>query len=188
MKKILIVLLLSIVANVAFAQVQVALGIKAGVNISKFDSNTSDNITSFHGGAFALFKLTKIGIQPEILLSQQGSKFSDVSLGSQDLKASYLTIPVMLKIYLVAGLNLQAGPQFGFLTSAELEGKDVKDAYKSSDVSANIGLGWDLPLGLTIDARYNLGLSEVNADTSLGSLKSRVIQISVGYKIFKLGK
>lgn len=188
MKKILFVLLLTIVANVTFAQVQVALGLKAGVNISKFDSDASDNITSFHGGAFGLFKFTKIGIQPEILLSQQGSKFDDVSLGSQDLKASYLSIPVMLKLYLVAGLNLQAGPQFGFLTKAELEGTDVKDAFKSSDISANIGLGWDLPFGLTVDARYNLGLSDINDDPSFEALKSRVVQISVGYKILKFGK
>jgi len=188
MKKILIVILLSIVANMAFAQVQVALGLKAGANISKFDNAAYNNITSFHGGAFALFKLTKIGIQPEILLSQQGSKFDDDSFGSLDLKASYLTIPVMIKLYLVAGLNLQAGPQFGFLTKAELNGQDIKDTFKSSDISANIGLGWDLPFGLTLDARYNLGLSDVNNGISAESLKSRVVQISVGYKILKFGK
>lgn len=183
MKKLVIVLLMVCSGLIAEAQVQVALGLKAGANISKFDVKGSDNLTSFHGGAFALFKFTKIGIQPELLFSQQGTDFD---LGK--LKTSYVTIPVMLKLYLVAGLNLQAGPQFGFLTAADLKGTNVKDAYKASDVSANVGLGWDLPFGLTLDARYNIGLADVGDDPSLPDLKSRVIQVSVGYKIFKLGK
>jgi hypothetical protein len=186
MKKIsLVVIALLLMSGVAFSQAQVAIGLKGGVNISKFDESASDNITSFHGGAFALVKLTKIGIQPEILFSQQGSKFSDVAF--DELKTSYVSIPVMLKIYLAAGINLQAGPQFGFLTAAELDGDDVKDSFKSSDISANIGLGWDLPFGLTIDARYNFGLQDVTDDPNFDALKSRVIQVSVGYKIFKLG-
>lgn len=186
MKKILIVFLISMAANGVFAQAQVSLGIKAGANISKFDAEGAENYTAIHGGAFALFKLTKIGIQPELLFSQQGMKFKDVT--TETFKTSYLSIPVMVKLYLVAGLNIQAGPQFGFLTAAEVEGVDVKDALKSSDISANIGLGWDLPFGLTIDARYNFGLSDINDDPGFDELKSRVIQVSVGYKIFKLGK
>ena len=191
MKRILV--LVFVVASIltAQAQVQVALGVKAGVNLSNLDSDySSDNITALHGGAFALFKLTKLGIQPEVLFSQQGSKVDDVNLGKGDLKASYLSIPIMLKFYLVGGFNIQLGPQFGFLTAADFDGDDVKDDFKNSDLSANLGLGLDLPFGLTVDARYNLGLSDVKADGSNleGSFKSRVIQISLGYKIFKLGK
>src|SRR5688572_31974976 len=121
MKKLLIVGLLSIVASAAFAQAQVALGIKAGVNVAKINSDDveSSSITAFHGGAFALFKFTAIGIQPELLFSQQGTSIDDVSLGTGDLKMSYMTIPVMVKFYLPGGFNLQAGPQFGFLNSAE---------------------------------------------------------------------
>lgn len=187
MKKLLIlcfVLGLMVQAN---AQVQVSIGAKAGANISKFDAEGAKNYTAIHGGAFALFKLTKIGIQPELLFSQQGMKFKDVALNEQTLKTSYLSIPVMLKLYLVAGLNIQAGPQFGFLTAAEVDGDDVKSNLKSSDLSANIGLGWDLPFGLTVDARYNLGLSDISDNAGFGELKSRVIQVSVGYKIFKFG-
>lgn len=185
MRKGLILLIVLLSVGVASAQVQVALGLKAGANISKFDDDNADNITNVHAGAFALFKLTKIGIQPEILFSQQGSEFGNI-----DLKTSYMSIPVMLKLYLVAGLNLQAGPQFGFLTKAEYDGDDVKDSLKKSDISANVGLGWDLPFGLTIDARYNIGLSDINDSDGefTGDLKSRVIQVSLGYKIFKLGK
>ena len=183
MKKLLILVFVLSSVGVTCAQVQFALGIKAGANISKFDDSATDNLTTFHAGAFGLFKFTKIGIQPEILFSQQGTK-----IDGDELKTSYMTIPVMVKLYLIGGLNLQAGPQFGFLTKAELEGQDIKESFKNSDLSANLGLGWDLPFGLTVDARYNIGLSDVGDDPSLPSLKSRVIQVSIGYKILKLGK
>lgn len=189
MKRTLLVSAFLIVcASIAAAQVQVALGIKGGANISKFDEEEADNLVSPHGGAFVLFKLSKIGIQPEVLFSQQGAKLSDVDLGEVDFKTSYLTIPVMLKLYLIGGLNLQAGPQFGFLTAAEIDETDVSNSLKNSDISANLGLGWDLPFGLTVDARYNLGLSDVNDGLSSESFKSRVIQVSLGYKLFKFGK
>ena len=50
-----------------------------------------------------------------------------------------------------------------------------------------MGLGWDLPFGLSIDARYNLGVSNNNNTTSSGAIKNQVIMASVGYRLFKLG-
>lgn len=187
--------------NKANAQAQFALGIKAGPNFAKVDVNDPDATwkgrTGFHGGAFALIKLTKIGIQPELLFSQQGSK---VKFNSQDYDAnfSYVNIPVILKLYTVAGINLQAGPQFGFLTTAESDynpltnqpqnGADLKSAYKKSDLSFAIGAGWDLPFGLTLDARYNLGLSKIEDNPSIEATKNQVFQVSLGYKLIKIGK
>lgn len=189
MKKLLIfVFVLSSVA-VAQAQVQVALGLKAGVNVSKLngDDVESSSITAFHGGAFGLFKFTAIGIQPELLFSQQGAKVEDISGDPQDLKMSYMTIPVMVKFYLPGGFNLQAGPQFGFLNSAEFDGNDIKDSFKSSDITANVGVAWDAPFGLVLDARYNIGLSDISDNDAIGEVKSGTFQFSLGYKIFKFG-
>ena len=190
MKKLLVLVFVVSSVGAAFGQVQVALGLKAGANISKFDDADVDNLTSFHAGAFGLFKFTKIGIQPELLFSQQGATVKEAG-ENFDFKTAYVAIPVMVKLYLIGGLNLQAGPQFGFLTKADLEGQgDIKDKLKGSDLSANVGLGWDLPFGLTVDARYNIGLSDIGDDTDYfdEAVKSRVIQISLGYKIIKIGK
>jgi hypothetical protein len=201
MKKLIVVAFLAFAASTAFAQVEVALGLKAGPNFAKINTDEPagvnyKNRTGFHGGAFALIKLTKIGIQPEVLFSQQGGT---IQINNKDYKSnfSYVNIPVILKIYLAAGLNLQLGPQFGFVAKAEQEypdinGKttkeDVKDDLKGSDLSAALGAGWDLPFGLTIDARYNLGLSKINDKSQPQEAKNQVIQLSLGYKIFKLGK
>lgn len=185
---VLVVMIMMVASVGAYAQAQLAIGVKGGLNFAKLntDDYSASNRTGFHGGAFALIKLTKIGIQPEIIFSQQGSKFK---IDGNDVKSnfSYVNIPVMLKLYLVAGLNLQAGPQFGFLSSAKIDGEDVKDSFKKSDVSVGLGAGWDLPFGLTVDARYNLGVTKIQDDAAAAAVKNQVIQISLGYKLIKLG-
>lgn len=190
MKKLLVLVFVLSSVVIVQAQVQVAIGLKAGVNVSKLNTDDveSSSITAFHGGAFSLFKFTVIGIQPELLFSQQGTTIDDVNLGTGDLKMSYMTVPVMFKFYFPGGFNIQAGPQFGFLNSAEFNGRDYEGSFKSSDVTANVGLAWDAPFGLVLDARYNIGLSDVSEDDSqFGKVKGNTFQFSLGYKIFKFG-
>jgi hypothetical protein len=201
MKKLLVLVAAITLSTAAFSQAQVSIGIKAGPNFAKIDTESSlgtnyKNRAGFHGGGFVLFKFAKFGLQPEVLFSQQGTK---VKFNSQDLDAnySYINVPVILKLYTVAGINLQVGPQFGFVSSAKQDmvdqfgnvqnSQDVKDQIKKSDISAAFGVGWDLPFGLSIDGRYNLGLTDIN-DGSGDEIKNQVWQISLGYKLFKFGK
>lgn len=204
MKKITVVAFLMALSIAGYSQAQLAIGLKGGMNFSKIDvsggASNIENATGFNAGAFALVKLTKIGIQPEIMFSKQGSTFE---LDGSDYEANfdYINVPILLKLYLAGGLNLQAGPQFGFLSTSELietvggvkDKQDVKDLFdKKSDLSIAIGAGWDLPFGLTIDARYNIGVSDLELTPESTSqpigIKNKVIQLSVGYKLIKLGK
>lgn len=185
MKKLLILAGIFVINISVLGQAKVAIGLKGGLNFSKVDvSNlSSSRKTGVHGGAFALFRFAKVGIQPELILSQQGSE-----VDFDNLESNYINIPVIIKMYLAAGLNLQVGPQFGFLSKAELDGRDVKELLKTSDISLGLGVGWEAPFGLTCDARYNLGLTDNNDDLYNETVKNQVIQVSIGFKIFKFGK
>jgi len=202
-KIILVVLILSGISFQGFSQAQFAMGLKGGLNLSKIDF-TSDvnanvnNRTGFHAGAFALVKIASFGIQPEVLFSKQGSKFT-VDQSKLEANFDYIAVPVMLKFYLPLGLNLQAGPQFSFLTVDELKQtvsgqsaqKIATNFKKKQDTSLAFGLGWDLPFHLTIDARYVLGLSDMKFQPQFSdpiTFKNRVVMVSVGYKLIKLGK
>src|SRR6478609_1574211 len=189
---ILTVLLITGLSAPAWSQAQFSLGIKGGLNFANLDVKSSasanyENRTGYHAGAFALIKITAFAIQPEILFSKQGTNYT-VSTTSYEANFDYINVPIMLKFYLPLGLNLQAGPQFGFLTTAEVKQtvgstssvQDVKDFYKGSDVAASMGLGWDLPFGLTVDARYNLGLSDISDGSNTNSTKNQVFMISAG--------
>lgn len=197
MKKIVVTLFFVAASVYSFAQ-EFAIGIKGGPNFANIDTDASagenyNNRTGFHLGAFAQIRGERVGFQPEILFSQQGStvKYS----GQPDIKTnfSYMNIPLIVKLYTIAGINLQVGPQIGLLTSAEVNDQNVKDELKKTDFSLALGLGWDLPLGLTIDGRYNWGLSDINdgigqgSGASMQTIKNQVWQFSVGWKIFKGG-
>ena len=208
MKQIIITLFFVTTTLLSFSQTQFAIGIKAGPNFATIDSDASavqnyENRTGWHAGAFLQIRGEKIGFQPEVIFSQQGSEFKySTSNASLEQNFSYVNIPLIVKLYTVAGLNLQVGPQIGFLTSAEREDyasgqsgpiteQDIKDDLKKVDFSLGLGVGWDLPLGLTLDGRYNWGLTDhddgatTNSGDPIGEIKNQVWQISVGYKLFK---
>ena len=200
MKNIFLSSLFVLVGLSAYSQASVAIGIKGGLNfanlsVSQSTATNYNNRTGYHFGAFALFKFGKIGLQPELLFSKQGSKYS-VSTSDVDSNFDYINIPIILKLYTVAGINIQVGPQIGFLSGAEAKQTiggvttttNPSSLYKNNDISVALGLGWDLPFGLTIDARYNLGLTKINDGTNTSDTKNQVIQISAGFKLFKLGK
>jgi hypothetical protein len=203
MKKILILIFCVGAVQYAMAQAEVAIGIKGGLNFANINpdqsaSTTYNSRTGYHFGAYALFKFSKIGIQPEVLFSKQGTKVT-ASTGNLDANFSYINIPVILKLYTVAGINLQVGPQIGFVTGGDVKTtlsngtsstQNAKDLINGSDWSLAMGLGWDIPFGLSLAARYNLGLSNNKYNDIYGNattFKNQVFQVSVGFNLIKLG-
>ncbi len=179
----MVALLLGAGVSSAFAQASVSLGIKGGLNFANVNTTSIgaayNSRTGYHAGAFLNVKFTKLAIQPEVIYSVQGA---DAAAGNVEL--GYVNIPILLKFYLIGGLNLQAGPQFGFLTSATSGSTNIKDQLESSETSVALGAGFDIKK-FVIDARYNLGLSDV--DKSSTEAKNQVFQLSVGFKLFKFG-
>ena len=208
MKKII----LSVAAMLTFGFVnaqEVDFGVKAGVNIASITGDIEDAEAKigFHIGGFAEIKISeKFSVQPELLFSTQGAKgeekYSENGFTydySEKINLSYITIPVMAKLYVAEGFSLEAGPQIGFLMSAknkvegsttsggivisESEEVDIKDQANTVDFGLNFGLGYKFTENLSAGARYNLGLSDINkeVDGYAGSIKNSVIQVSIGY-------
>lgn len=173
-------------------------GPKAGVNFANLSGlDNSEMKTGFHVGAVAEIKFNdKFSIQPEIIYSSQGTKYTTTLIpnGTVESKINndYINVPIMAKYYIVDGFSAELGPYVGFLVKSE--GKigdntiDFKDGYKSVDFGLGVGLAYDLPMGVFVGARYNLGLSKANEDVPAGltvqadDIKNGVIQVSVGYK------
>jgi hypothetical protein len=192
MKKAIVCLLFIIVSFFAFAQ-ETAFGIKGGLNLTSLnvkDPKASYNSrTGFHAGIFLRGKFNKVAIQPEALLFTQNGDIKSSLFGTAQESFTYLSVPVMLKFYPVGGLNLQLGPQFGFLLDGERKydtflgsgSQDIKDYYKSSDMSVSFGGGYDFGFGLGLDVRYNLGVKDINNAANGDPVKSRVFLISLGW-------
>ncbi|AWK02804.1 PorT family protein [Flavobacterium crocinum] len=174
----------------------IKFGVKGGVNLSNFTGDIEDasSKVGFHVGGFAEFKLSdKFAIQPELLYSAQGAKFED-SFSKEKVSMSYLNIPIMAKYYIIDKLSVEAGPQAGFLLSAKsnwessyngkvASGKDnIKDIFKTTDFSFNVGAGYDFTENLSAGLRYNFGLSNISDSKEGGKIHNNVISLSLGYK------
>jgi hypothetical protein len=176
MKRLFLIASLIGFSLVSNAQIDFKFGVKGGVNMSKMDggfatlgtSLDTKALTSGHFGVLARLKVLGIlAVQPEVLYSMQGVEYEGTILGfsgSEKLKTDYIQVPVMLKFYPMPVLNIQVGPQVGFLTKAKFGDEDVKDDLESTYYAVNMGLGLDLPLGIGIDARYSMGVSDIHKD------------------------
>ena len=178
MKKLLLSAVIAVFAMSNVNAQEVKFGAKAGVNFASLGGDDSDGLdgrTSFHVGAVAEIGISeKFAVQPELVYSSQGFSVDD-----ENLKLDYINLPILAKFFVAEGFSIEVGPQVGFLISADAEGEDVKDLFKSTDFSGALGLGYKLESGLNFAARYNLGLGNVvDGD---GDLKNNVIQLSVGY-------
>lgn len=190
------VLICSLVMSYELASAQAAFGLKGGVNLTSLkldDPDASyDSRTGFHAGVFLRGKFDKVAIQPEVLLFTQRGE-GTFSLGKVEESFTYLSIPVILKFYPIGGLNIQAGPQFGFLLDGERKYEsafgtikdDIKDSYKSSDVSISVGGGYDFGFGLGLDVRYNIGVKDINDEVNGDPAKSRIFLISLGWNFLQ---
>ena len=192
MKKVILISI-TVLASLLSANAQgVDFGIKAGANFSTFsDAKGLENRTGLVAGLFGGVKFNdKLALQADLLYSQQGADFD---LGGFEL--DYINVPVVFKYFLVQGLNIQFGPQFGFVVKEEgvlssgLLNTITDDlAGKNFDLSGVVGVGYDFPLGLRAEARYNFGLSNVDIPNDVTNLlsestggKNSVFTVSLGY-------
>jgi hypothetical protein len=204
MKRLALVFL----AGISFATVnaQFQFGIKAGANFANvngdgLDGASTSTLTGFNGGVYFKLPLAPhVAIQPELVYSGQGFK-TDVNTGTATVTvsqhANYFNIPVLLKYTHFTGLFLETGPQLGFLMSANEKAQgisqDDKSSFNSAEFAWVFGVGFKIPTTqLSIDARYNLGISNViNNDNNSSSnggntVHNGVFQIGLMYTLFRV--
>lgn len=215
MKKLLILLVMAVfTVNLAAQEEEVVsdvildssyrinLGPKVGVNFSSM-SGLSDEFAlnpksglGFQGGLAANFHFGRrtpksdggtglFGIQIEAMYSQRTIK-TDVD----DLKLSYLEVPVLAQFYVMPELSIEIGPTIvGALSSSpdEIKSGNVfisTGELKGFDVMLTAGVGYKHRSGFTASARYNLGMSKL-----AGNFDGKVstVTVSVGW-LFSLIK
>jgi len=209
MKKVILAAIAVMAFGFANAQ-NTKFGIKGGIQLSSLIGNI-ENETPKLGlqlGGFAEFRIAKgLFIQPEILYSTQGGKYETSAvdyLYKQELNASYLIFPIMLKYYVVDKVNLEVGPQIGFLLEANGNYKtrngaeifysgngSTKDIYKTENIGLNIGAGYDFTKNISAGIRYHFGMSNEMRyypahndfeDQKQIRMRNDVVSLSVGYK------
>ena len=186
MKKIFFVGTMFFLINVnAKAQTShTEFGLKGGVNIASIHNsvgNDFDSKVGFHIGGLAHIHMTPhFALQPEIVYSLQGGE-----AGNTNRNLSYINVPVLAQYMAGNGFRLQTGPQVGLLVGANDETNDVevktKDQLNTAEFGWSFGASYITHSGFGVDARYNLGLSNINESEAIKS-KNRVFQAGVFYQ------
>lgn len=210
MKKLSIAIVMIFGCSQVMVAQDIKFGAKAGLNLANMSGDVEDNSMklAFHVGGMAEIEIfEQFAVQPELLYSAQGAKFSEGTLA-----LNYLVLPVMAKYSVTENFTLEAGPQFGYLLSAKAKednndtgggvasgvsakssssskelaaqasSRDIKENFKSFDLGAAIGASYLLDNGLNLSLRYIMGLSNTpKGDVEDFKYKNSVFQLSVGY-------
>ncbi len=196
MKKILMIAAMMVATVAAKAQFEpgtFTLQPKVGVTLATISSDNTKFKFGMAAGIEGQYQLNNwFGLSAAVMYSQQGFKAKDI-----DLKGNleYINIPVMAKFYVTKGLSLNVGLQPGFMTKAKAKisgrDRDFKDECNKVDFSIPMSIAYEFENGLTFEARYTTGLTNVGKDVfdSTDSSwdkayqnKNEVFMLTVGYK------
>jgi hypothetical protein len=191
---------------------ETGFGIKAGANYSVLSGVINKEAVykaGPHVGIYGFFRPTNsFAIQPEIIYSSQGCK-NEWPRGKTTTKLDYVNIPLICKLYIGNKFYWQFGPQLGILANSKEKGtvsvfvgngvngygwqdveidQNVESVYKSTDFSLVTGFGVNIIPELTLSARFNYGLSNIDSNPenqqfrgNSHPLANRVFQFSIGY-------
>ena len=190
MKKLFLFMLgLAGMCTVASAQTGFGWGVKGGLNltgVSNFEH--SQTKTGFVVGAFEDYRFTDhFALSADVLYSRQGVSFGKEEDVRTKERLNYLNVPILANYYIVGGLAVKAGIQPGFLLNskavAKQDGNTVKsdiEGLSGADFSIPVGVSYDCPCGIILEARYNIGVSNIASEG--GSSRNSVFSIMVGYR------
>ena len=123
----------------------------------------------------------------------------DYKLDDVSIKPHYVAVPVTANFYIWRGLALHAGVQFGYLTSARMEGevtydndgdytfsfsRGCKSDYNKFDFSIPVGVSYEWGNHLFLDSRFNVGVTNVNKEKTYEGkdMQNVTFQLTLGYK------
>lgn len=174
-------------------------GPRVGMNVSSMTKTTYSKARirgSF--GLMAGYKINDlIGLQAEALYSLQGSK---VDNNEKDIYSyNYVKIPVLAKVYLIGGLNLEAGVAFNWLVKAQqkwnsssydMYGNAIEttthtrsliDDCKSFDLTIPVGINYQFRRWFDLGVRYDISTIRVS-ENKKDHAKSSVLSVNLGLR------
>lgn len=205
MKKL--ILGIALFGGLSAANAQIDLGVKGGLNFPTLSGDSRQLIgdqtkfrTDFYVGGYANYKVTdQISFQPELLYSKQGAGIKNSGNSNSKIVTHNINIPLMGRYEIMEGLNVEFGPQLGFLVSAKgktEEGKTdtkvkITDNFKTFDFGLNFGAGYKVTDELEINARFTKGLSNINNYFPEGmndnyKITNTYFSIGVAYKLMEM--
>lgn len=190
-KTVLALLFIAGISGYTFGQL--SFGIKGGLNYSKLAFSDVSNVVSgtttyslsqdqsfqgFHIGIQTRIKIFSLFLQPELLFNTSGGKvLVETTSGSQiiqevkQVKYNKIDLPVLVGLKF-GPARVNAGPVASVVLSSDSQLGDAISGLKTTSKNATIGfqagVGLDIFKFLTLDARYEGGLSKLGDKLTVG--------------------
>jgi hypothetical protein len=207
-KLILALLILAVSTSFVFAGAFGA-GVSAGGSLSFVATDSASDGAPRYGftggiyGDYAFYSMENVmdlSVQPGVNFAMKGFNTDaphDSSI-TMDVNLNYIEVPVLFKasfpLEMPVAPYVVVGPYAGYSISKNLKFSDdvpsaTEDFIASSsiddvqdfDFGVVMGAGVDLEMGISIDARFSMGLIEIGEDTV--DWKNRSVSLMVSYNI-----
>jgi len=190
MKQLLLVTTLFTVFNI-HALGQFKGGLKGGLNVNDFIVTNSDGLfedetfstrLSYHIGSYVQQSFSdRLAWQIEVLFSNKGytHKMEDQNI---DISLNYINWPLLFVYKPVKTVELEIGPELGYLISGE-------PFLSSFDVAIDIGARFNISKKFLAGIRYSNGfpfkmkLDEAEAQGITPRYQNSILQIYIGYNL-----
>lgn len=178
-KRVIFTMALFLLLHQGVRSQEAHFGVKGGFNYSSIVGDLTDGLKfrfSGHGGIFLEIDFSnRFKLQPEVLYSSQGFQYStdlaaiqtNGSVGEENdfrtnVQLNYITVPILGKFTLNDRIDLEFGPQFGFLLNQVTKNKEVNqnsNIERRSSISGNFQLDYGAAVGLGLQLNDNFSLS-----------------------------
>jgi opacity protein-like surface antigen len=202
MKKIFTILLVVLgISTTAMAQTagKTEFGVNVGLNGATVVTDQYTNSgyrTGFNFGVSAEHYFSdRWGIKARVAYDQKGWNDGFINDGSghgsftTDYKVNYITIPVMANWHFGRTRNwyLNFGPYVGILLNATetTGGTDLKNAFNSTDVGLDVGIGVKFPVSdkakFFIELNGQGGATDLIKNNTGSAIRNSVSNINIGF-------
>ena len=212
--------ILSLMLMMNFLHAQVSYGLRSGVNFSKWEGDdlqviedlldktdgylVTKGTKGFHVGGYVHIPISEVfSFEPGLQYSKKGYsikgdfqipvlKYLGINARAQ-VQSHYIDIPLVLKVNVVKGLQVYAGPQVSYLVRSSLNAKlgilgisifnkgfGITQRFNKIDIGLTGGIGYEFDNGLNIQAGYDYGLSKLDKNDNYAAY-NRVVKISMGF-------
>lgn len=210
MKKHVMILLVLVSAVSIISAGTFSSGVSVGGNLAYVEVDPSSEGSPRYGltgGLYGNYTFYSMGeavdfsVQPGVYYTMKGFRAvqptSPTTTTDLSVNNDYIELPILMKASFSLGLPVNsyvlAGPSVGYriINNASTENPvvpavetSVEAKYQDFDFGVVLGAGVDLDMGVSVDARFNLGLYNIeDAPTGDNYTKTRSISLMVSYNL-----
>ncbi len=199
MKKQILFSAMCMVFALSIKAQELSLGVRAGFSRNSVGEDfvaysSKDAVTGMTLGGYAKVKVLGFFIMPEVNYNQRGNEIKDFGTST----IHNIDVPVLFGKQFFKVLRVNGGPNFQFqLANTQTQVSNYINQSKFNDFVLGLQLGVGLDVWkLSLDARYDMNLSEAGKVVYMDKLTQQVVQqyssranmfvFTLGYRLFQL--